>query len=752
MDAYTLAEMQSWFSADEVVEDEPLFVEAERLEAARKEAERKERARRAREKQRLKEDRAMVALADREAALARLLEDDDDDEPVQLNDLEKDGPIRGWLFGGPPQDEMTGKVRVDFVNGVGYQDGDGLGNGDEQVEAKERADEYAKKCAEEAAKEAARVEDIRKREEEIQRRKDAESASRLRDMEREEEVMRIEAMLAELKTRRAGERAEAARKKKEEDARAAKLKEKEDLRKQLAKEQAAIEAETKKKTEAENLQRAVRQEAMRQREERCAMGQQDAASAAYAIASVLAEEERQRKLAFLGELYTPFVGYFDDDGHERSNFTPTGNGSFAFTSVEEPEKQRFQQLPSLVPQQDSEVDGMLAGKSVRMSESAPMLGLDSLPGHKGKQGRRLPKDGYSIPYASSVLETPEFPALAQYAVATSVTDSLVERMIYPSASANRNINSRGQFYDPTKTRQKGHGPGISAVKGDRDAIRARTAASRSRRGISRSDRGISGLGKSINDIPQLNRPGTVSGVTRRKQQSRGKGIGKTSVRPSSREEAVDDSMQLLARERGLASNFSPGRSTHGLQSRGSAISSAGSMSGGSMRFSSSVNGNIRPSRTYADGRASTAGAGIGAEIPLHSQHTHTFTSQINRNPIEPEEYKPGFHQVRREEAVLIEGQQRKREDIMDSGVVGVDELGMPSLPAPMGPPTSPISESRSLAQSMQSTRQQPEDRSVFIGGGYTGLNAVPRLGVKGRPQPLHETELQKQLTKSQGLQ
>merc|ERR1711988_212583 len=110
----------------------------------------------------------MVALADREAALARLLEEDDDDEIVQLNDLEKDGPISGWVFGGPPTDSITGSVRVDFVNGVGYTTGSGLLNGDEEVEAQERADELARKEAEEAAIVAARLEEIRKKEEEIQ--------------------------------------------------------------------------------------------------------------------------------------------------------------------------------------------------------------------------------------------------------------------------------------------------------------------------------------------------------------------------------------------------------------------------------------------------------------------------------------------------------------------------------------------------------------------------------------------------------
>jgi hypothetical protein len=132
----------------------------------------------------------------------------------------------------------------------------------------------------------------------------------------------------------------------------------------------------------------------------------------------------------------------------------------------------------------------------------------------------------------------------------------------------------------------------------------------------------------------------------------------------------------------------------------------------------------------------------GLPLALHTQHTHTFTSYANVDDRkQQEQYRPGFHQVRREEAILVEGHQRKRSvDPDTAAVVEVDEYGLPLLPA-----NKAMGMDVGIGMEKNSMGDLQVDRSVFIGGGQTGLNAAPRLGVMGKPSTLHENELQQML-------
>jgi hypothetical protein len=809
MDAYTLEEMQAWFSPDECCEDEPLFAEAERVEEERKETERRERARRIRERQRLREDRQMVALADQEAALARLLEEDDDNEVVQLNDLEKDGPISGWVFGGPPSDELTNTVRVDFVKGIGYVDGSGLVNGDEEIEVQERADEISRKLAEEAAVVTAKKEEVRRKEEEIQRRKDAEQAARMRDEERDEEVAKIEAMLSELKERRKGEAAEAAKKKAEDAALAARAKEEAAERKQQEKEAKRTWEERKKQEEKEAIMEAARAEAMRQRLERTEMARQDAESQAYAIAAVLAEEERLQKLAFLEDIYSPFVGYFDDDGNERergcgcgsplggggmSHFTMTSAGGFAFgdagdsNSNSNSNNNNNNNSSSTQDDDDDDVEGLVAQQrqrqtqhQIRMSQSAPLVGLANLGGggggltytrplasyedqlkHQaelagGGSKRRHARDRYALPFSQALLDGPEYPATEKYACSSSVTDSMVQRMIDPSASGRGKVNSRGRAYEPAKGKAStttttssssssvSTGRAGSAVGVVRASGKSKIRQNQRPGTVVSGTRGVSGIGRGIDDLPlsltklqHRSRPSTHNGSSSSSSRRgdgggdsrsgrKGGAHGLVSSRPSSREEAVADSLSVLARDRGVPAV--PGAVAPKLM-MGSDDYQYGDQSVGS-----GVAG-MRSFDSKPSAATSTAGGQSAAALALHSQHTHTFTKPRTRQQYE--EYRPGFHQVRREEALMVAQYQRQA----SGEEVELDQHGLPLLEIPAD------QDGADSGMHVNSIDSQDQRRAqVYIGGGQTGLNPVPLLGVKGKPSKLHTSELQQLLSK-----
>ena len=106
MDAYTLEEMSEWYEDDELGLEDDYFAEAEKAEMERKALERQKAEEDAREKKRLEQDRKQVEIEDREAALARLLSKDMDDDADAI--MELDGPPNGYLFDSPFDADFIG--------------------------------------------------------------------------------------------------------------------------------------------------------------------------------------------------------------------------------------------------------------------------------------------------------------------------------------------------------------------------------------------------------------------------------------------------------------------------------------------------------------------------------------------------------------------------------------------------------------------------------------------------------------------
>jgi hypothetical protein len=302
VDSYTLEDILSWFSEEDLNQEGNLFVEAEVAERERIEALAELARQAAWEQARLEFDRKQAEAEDRAAALARLLNRDlgeSDDE------YELDGPAKGWPFAAPPED-------AEFITTLGYVAGSGLVNGDEEAEARElREEELRKQKALEDA-EAAKEAQEASRLADIQKRKDAELAARQRDQEMQEEIARIKARLEELKL---------LREKEAEEAKKAKI------RAELA---AAEEAETlrqRQAQQAEQLRKKLEDEASKaaamklaadkvvaakMQSELESMAQEDALSWEYQRDAEEAERIRLEKTKFLTELYEPFTPYFED--------------------------------------------------------------------------------------------------------------------------------------------------------------------------------------------------------------------------------------------------------------------------------------------------------------------------------------------------------------------------------------------------------------------------------------------------------
>jgi hypothetical protein len=99
LDAYTIEEMSEWYEDEQLGLEDYTFAEAEKAEMERKALERKKAEEDAREKVRLEQDKKQLEIEDREAALARLLAKDMDDDADAI--MELDGNPQGYVFESP---------------------------------------------------------------------------------------------------------------------------------------------------------------------------------------------------------------------------------------------------------------------------------------------------------------------------------------------------------------------------------------------------------------------------------------------------------------------------------------------------------------------------------------------------------------------------------------------------------------------------------------------------------------------------
>jgi len=361
LDGYTLEEMNEWYEDDQLGLEDYNFVEAEKAEMERKALERKKKEEDAREKKRLEVDKKQLEIEDREANLARLLSKDmDDDGDI----MELDGPGQGYVFDSP-FDPL-------FIDGLGYIAGDGTVNGDEQVEEEERKEEDKRRRKEQERLEAEKREQEEKRELEIQRRKEAELAAKQRDSDKEGEIVRIRTYLADLKHTRAIE----AEHKAVMEAEAAKAAAAAAIKKEADGEMAKVMAAQAKVQAAQQLvadKKAAEQliASMRMLEGKM-MEEEEALSRMYAKLLEEAERQREAKISFLEDLYTPFKSMFADEDD---------------TPVLASSRNIIQQMQST-------------------------------------SSKRHPKDAYSIPHAQAILEVPECEVYSYSTMSTSFQKSI----------------------------------------------------------------------------------------------------------------------------------------------------------------------------------------------------------------------------------------------------------------------------------------------------------------------------------------